>query len=379
MSDGDVRVAIVAVDLLYVGAALRQEVLARLHGALPDQSLFFAASHTHFAPATSTQLPGLGEVDRDYVSFAAERIAKLLDELIACPKRDATIRYCEGRADHSVNRRRPRWRWDSGASTFVRYAAFEPNMKGKRDERLKLLEIRSSLGVECVIWSYCCHPVAYPKRADVTSDYPGAVRKRLRREIRPDIPVVFLQGFAGNLRPREIVSPRGVRGRVRVMLNRHYWSRFSIAEYERWVTTLAQCVCDTLHRPGRTLELDDGCLELARVTEPITNFVDSANGNSGKQLSLHCVSLAPDFRLIGISAEPVVEYGPLVESLFAGTQHLLVGYIDEVFGYLPMGDMLPQGGYEVSGFNESFSLEGRFRPDVEAQTVRALKRLTDAL
>ena len=71
LSDGDVRVAIVAVDLLYVGAALRQDVLDRLHGALPDQSLFFAASHTHFAPATSTQLPGLGEVDRDYVSFAA--------------------------------------------------------------------------------------------------------------------------------------------------------------------------------------------------------------------------------------------------------------------------------------------------------------------
>lgn len=51
-------VVLVTFDLVFVGQELRDGILRRLGAAVTDDSLFLAASHTHFAPATDGRRPG---------------------------------------------------------------------------------------------------------------------------------------------------------------------------------------------------------------------------------------------------------------------------------------------------------------------------------
>jgi len=74
--------------------------------------------------------------------------------------------------------------------------------------------------------------------------------------------------------------------------------------------------------------------------------------------------------MIGLPAEPVAEYVPLITSLLQRRIVIPVGCADHVFGYLPAESMLSEGGYEVEGFVRYFGLSGKFTKGVENRVVR---------
>jgi neutral ceramidase len=78
---------------------------------------------------------------------------------------------------------------------------------------------------------------------------------------------------------------------------------------------------------------------------------------------------------VGVAAEVVTEYGALVEATFDTAITIPVGYIDEVYGYLPTERMLREGGYEASWFLAPFALEGPLNPAIEERCVAALREL----
>jgi hypothetical protein len=45
-----------------------------------------------------------------------------------------------------------------------------------------------------------------------------------------------------------------------------------------------------------------------------------------------------------------------------GRVRLYAGYLGALFGYLPTAAQVPEGGYEVVGFQPLFGLSGRFEP-----------------
>ena len=96
-------------------------------------------------------------------------------------------------------------------------------------------------------------------------------------------------------------------------------------------------------------------------------------GLSGEvsDVTLHWFDLAEDLRVTGISAEVCWEYIDLVRNVFPSQKIWPVGYIDNVFGYLPTQDMLSEGGYEVAGFRKAFGIRGEFVENLE-ETVKKL-------
>ena len=46
----------------------------------------------------------------------------------------------------------------------------------------------------------------------------------------------------------------------------------------------------------------------------------------------------------------------------SGRIRLYAGYLGALFGYLPTAAQIPEGGYEVEGFQPLFGLSGRFEP-----------------
>jgi len=376
LTDGGTRLVLLGVDVLYVGPRIRAELLERLRGVVLPGELLLCASHTHFAPATDPTKPLLGRVDDAYVEELLGRLETLVRRTLAV-QRAATVRYAEGFADHSINRRLLRKFTVDRSGLRFNAMLSAPNPLGPRDERVRVMTIHGpSHEVLAVIWNYACHPVGYPERLMVSADFPGVVRAALRQRYGLRIPVVFLQGFSGDTRPGNSDPRRGLVDRLKAVMRGPRFHGFTADEWRCWATGLATAVLRAVGDATSDGQALPGLVSTGRIEVPIQRFVSDAAPD--RSVSFQVANLGDCVILVAISAEPVVDYVRSVQALFPAYRVVPVGYVDDVFGYLPTREMLAQGGYEVDGFLESLSLRGPLQSDVEAECLRALQGLAAA-
>jgi len=359
---------IVSTDLLYPGETMRAQLIRDLSLSDRSEQLFLCASHTHSAPMTAPSIPHLGIADEEYVHFVATQITALVKS-IEHQGEPCVCTYHVGSADHSVNRRLVRSRLTR--SGFARSSGFGPNPSGERDESVRILQFVKSDGQpSALIWNYACHPTDFPGFLQVSAEYPGIVRSRLRSEL-GDIPVLFLQGFSGDVRPPFSGRSAGIAGFARRVLIGPQFRQPLGREWEKWANSLAESVASFARSSGRTLQIDS--LMLKRVEVPESDF--AAGGNGDKSLVWHLIDCG-GFRIVGINAEPVVKYRRLLEESFSSGEPLLtVGCLDQPVCYLPSDNMIPERGYEVEGFRSLFNFEARFQNRLQDSVIR---RLTEA-
>ena len=266
-------VTIVSVDLLYPGETLRAHLVKNLGLAGKDEELFLCASHTHSAPMTAPSMTRLGVPDAEYVHYVATQITALVKS-IEHEGESCVCTYHEGTADHSMNRRLIRLRLTR--SGLGRSSGLGPNPKGDRDESVRILKFSMPGGKpSAMVWNYACHPTEFPGFLEVSADYPGIVRSRLRSEY-GDVPVLFLQGFSGDVRPPFSGRPPGIAGFVRRVLVGPQFRRPLGREWEEWSNSLAESVASFARSPLRSLETNSLILKRIEVPEHAV-----ASGGSG--------------------------------------------------------------------------------------------------
>lgn len=371
-ADGDDDpVIIVSLDTLYPGP----EVRAAIEGAaeLPTSRVLVAASHTHRAPMTDPHKPLLGHTDPEYMARLTEAIQSgvrsVLDRSSATP---VYVDVAEGRASHSINRRR-NVRLHIGRRVRTNVMTLAPNPSGAVDETVLLATLTTPEGVALAhIWNYACHPVAHPAPGVYSSHYVDHVRRRLRAEQNDhDLPVVFLQGFSGNTRPRASVGHRGVRQLVRRILSGpQFRAAMKPRRYSAWADSLADVVLGLRSRQSR-LDIDE--IITSRLRRPGSEFAQGA-----ADLSFHALRLSPEFVIVGVSAEVVAEYAPWTRALTGARYTMCVGCIDDVFGYVPTKEMIREGGYEAGEFCEAFSLVS-LSPDIDEKTRSGIEQALTGL
>ena len=367
------RIAIISADALFVTGEMRDRILAAAAPALGlnQASLLWAASHTHSAPALDPSKPLLGAVDPGHVELVARKAVTLLSDLARAPRVPARVTYRAGAAEHAINRRR--LGWQLSLHRLPRRGVLRaPDPAGPRDETIHLFRCDDAVGRPlAVLWSYACHPTGFPDARSVSADFPGVVRAGLRAALGAELPVVFLQGCAGDIRPRELAPARTFRRRMAERVVGKLFTPFTFEEYGAWSDSLAQRVVALARDPdaGRALDVVP---RAAHGRVPLDHLLDGAP--AGRSVTLQRIELAGDARIVAISAEPVAEYGLALRSREQGVV-VPVGYSDSVFGYLPSARMLGQHGYEDEGFMPAFGLSGRFRPDVERVALAAFERL----
>jgi hypothetical protein len=354
--DQEQTLVLVTFDLLYVGELLRHKLQEALAPEVQPEQLFLTASHTHFAPATDPTLPQLGSVDEGYVDWVASRVADLVRRLLRARPQPLRVGTGQCPTHLSVNRRLAAWQIRRRFPFLRKSVVMAPNFAGPVERLVRVARI----GPDVVLWCFACHPVILPRMDQVSADFVGFVRAALRRDLGAGTTVLFWQGFSGNIYPSYVRSSATLAGRLRLkLLGRAETVRPSA--WQRWATGLA----DQVVAAAQSIPAQEAVCSLAWRRGEIPWEALMPGCGTGKSFRAHVLDLGEALRIVGVSAEMVVEYLPLFQSLFGPRPLFCVSCLDGVAGYVPTSVMLAEGGYEADGFRSAFGLTGEFHPHPE--------------
>ena len=154
--------------------AIRADIAAAQ--GLPRANVLLAATHTHCGPATQP-LPGLGDVDADYMKRLRSLIVKAAAEAAGVPHEAEFTYALEAIEPLGFNRRKKNF---CGVDPVLKAATFRT-----REGKVHIL-------------NYACHAVVFGRKTHVSADWPGAVVREIEKA---GDKAVFFQGFCGDIDP----------------------------------------------------------------------------------------------------------------------------------------------------------------------------------
>jgi hypothetical protein len=273
-----------------------------------------------------------------------------------------------------------------------------PNPNGPFDEKVWAMKLTpQNGGPPAVVFSYACHAVmvyGYAFAA-ISADYPGATRKLLREALGPKAHAQFVQGFAGDIRPRILADLE--KGRFRPS---------KPEDVDRVARELAGTVLGALKTHGEKLSLDiAGTADrpfLPRDKPPsreryekmraaaladtdkyrlaLSDYwlkrYDAGEGFArGDAWSLGLIRLAGNQWVVHSGGEPCVEWRTKISQWLSPLNIVPWGYSQEANTYLPTESMLAEGGYEVLESNKArASTPAPFAPGIEQAVRESLLR-----
>ena len=295
----------------------------------------------------------------------------------------------QGPLNHSINRRRY-WPFPTLGRTYgfrLTSVSMAPNPDGATDELATVLLLRRVDDGEVigVIWHYTCHPTAVVPDNVISSDYPGTVRRALRKQF-GEIPCVFAQGFCGDIRPnmRRPERTPGFRDRVRrlfrTVLSGPSFQTPTSGEWTRWSDDLAAKVVAIAVTPPAKV-FSPANLAAGSASIPLGEFFKGSAPD--KPLAVRIIQLGHALELVAVSAEVTVEWQGIIDREIPvrdGRTRLYAGYLGALFGYLPTATQIGKGGYEVQGFQPLFGLSGDFDSEkITPAVIDCVKRAFDDL
>ncbi len=375
------RLVIVTLDLLAVPRELRDWMEVETAGRykLPPESLLLNASHTHSGPElrpAKLELYGLGP---DRIQ-QAERYNKVLKEKLSAlvgralsGLSPARLVYSKDSADFAMNRR---LRTKTGYSN-------NPNPDGPTDHDVPLLQVRSDDGkLQAVLFGYACHNTTLSDY-EYCGDYAGFAQEYVE-EAHPGVTAMFSIGCAGDQNPYP---------RRKLELARQHGK--SLAEA---VERALQAEARGVHGPLRAA-IEDVTLEFApppskaelekRAQSPknqaeqrhaavlLKQLAENGTIRTTYPCKVQTIRFGNDLTLVAIAGEVVVDYSLRLKRELTETPLWVMGYANDVFGYLPSVRVLKEGGYEGGEAMNGTSFPGPFAPTVEERVVGEVHKLNE--
>lgn len=364
LENSGVRIALIAFDLLYVGRVLEKAICEYLCNTQQFrlENILLAASHTHFAPSTDPTKPALGIVDDDYLQEVLKLTLETISSVLDQSGERADMEWGQAQTHVGIYRRL-RWPWRVLRERKFGWTVLKaPNPFGPTDPTVRTLTIRSSGGQPlAILWNYACHPVGFPDYACVTPEYPGVVRIHLRQRFNTSIPIIFLQGFCGDIRPR-IFQRINWRSLLTILNRGPRWGVFnSVSKWTEWCSSITSAADSALCN-SKTVVADIDFTCILRTISP-DRFLE--NCDDAPPLTIQAIRLTSNCVLVGVSAEPSVRYALELAKKNSSINWLLAGYCGDVFGYLPTEIQRKEGGYEGNEYLSRICSYGPLRPGLD--------------
>lgn len=397
LSDGEQRVVLVDIDLIYLWDGEAPAVLqavADLTG-LPPAHIRLAYTHTHSGPvngsAWTSWIKHGTELVPAYDQSLPGRIAGVAWAALQALR---PVRLAAGRGQCRIGVNRRFQRPEDGAVIVGR------NWDGPVDPEVLVLRLDDLDGrpVAAVV-NYACHPITVgPDCELITPDYPGAMKRVVEQAT--GATCLFLQGATGDIGPIRGVA-RGGLGEYRrlgAMLgheaSRVWWELEPRRRVERYAGTLesgsplALYEDEFLPDPDATLrvgvrpvdlplkqlpppealaaqaaehaarlkalrETDGSRADILRETMLAKRAAMRADlarrlaGQTHRRVEAQVFAIGEQVALLAVPGEPFVEIGLQVKRNSPFEHTLFSGYANIGWAYIPTASAYPLGGYEV--------------------------------
>ncbi|PWT80821.1 MAG: hypothetical protein C5B57_11630 [Blastocatellia bacterium] len=360
---------LISLDLIGVDrtftAGIRDALAKRL--SMRRDRITLACSHTHSGPAS---LPRLGPVSADPAYLALlERCLIEVAGRAAADRRSATLRIGVADVQENINRRERR----NGRIVL----GVDP--RGTVDHRVWVGRFDASAGSRdapiALIVQYACHATCSAETCNVSSDWPGVMRKTLQRSYERDRvqPVVcFLQGCAGDVTHRI--------GRDR----QHWPDHFGAA------TALEAAIMGRLVAAGAIRAAERAVATAAAKTRVMSQAIAlpfrGKTGSEHTEMQIVRIGPAPPSEMSPVPAatwfvflpgEPLADYGDALTRRFqvrfgAHPNNIVIsGYANDAVGYLCTKRALQDGGYEAADAHKVYHRPAPFGADTLSIIQRA--------
>ena len=387
------RAVWISIDMIgmtwHATSRLRCE-LAAMTG-VPFEAIVVNFSHTHSGPmsgfegyATTERKP---EALEAYENSLLDRTVKMVRQAIE-NMRPVAVRVHRGTSDIGINRRRRNADGRMGMG---------PNPEGYINRDLWVMHLAAEDG-RCVLFNYGCHPVMVYSFAwdGISADFPGVCRKRLVETLGPNTHAQFIQGLAGNIRPRRLADADAFRkatpqdvaatgaqladdvlaamsaGGEELALDLNCVSGFALAPRdEDAILPLAHW--KALAEREAELERNLGAYWVKRLTSgiPPARFLPWAIG---------LIRLTENHTIAWLGNEVVAEWLPLLRTYLNDANLIAWGYCQDGRNYMPTDALIPEGGYEVDRANHYTKAgPGPFRIGINAVAKKTFLELAQRL
>jgi hypothetical protein len=339
-------------------------------------------SHTHSGPYMIRDLmAGVGPAPQIEIDYFKMLEQKIISATRAAAKSMAPVKVeiFNGTSQIAINRRGKNKKGDT---------AMLPSAKNPYDEKLWVMKLTPENGsAPAVIFSYACHPVLVYgfNFSAISADFPGVARNVLREKLGQKVHAQFVQGLAGDVRPRIVADLKNNRFRASTP-----------ADLKKAGTDLANDILSTLKSSGETLALNiaadadrpflprdkpparetyekmhvDAVAKTNKFLTAVSDYwlscYDSGFGFAkGDAWPVGLIRLANSQWICYFAGEPCVEWRMKLSQWLPGKNFVPFGYCQEGISYFPTEEMLPEGGYEVLDSNRArISTPAPFAPGI---------------
>tara|TARA_B100001123_G_scaffold427217_1_gene542448 strand:- start:969 stop:2351 length:1383 start_codon:yes stop_codon:yes gene_type:complete len=381
LEDGqDNRTLWISVDVVSMDQTATYRLRQDLAGIVnvPFEAIVINCSHTHSGPMCgyegySTLRPKPKELQA-YESDVHRKILKMAVEA-QDQLQPVDIKLYRGESDIGINRRRRQASGDMGMG---------PNPGGTCNPDLWILEAKAAAGETAIIFNYGCHPVlVYGYAWDgISPDWPGVCRAKLKEELGEDTHAQFIQGLAGNVRPRVVADleegkfrkptpddplSAGARlaGHIAGVLSGEGDSvdldlkaaaggflgpkdQGKIPPLSHWQSLNPEGARDPL-RSGSAASENELSRELgAYWTDRLESGIPPA---LSAPIEIGIIQLSYNHKIAWMAGEVLAEWMTHVRGWLNDPDLIVWGYCQDGRGYLPTEEMLHEGGYEVDRAN----------------------------
>ncbi len=357
-------IALVSADLLWWGDDVVERVKKALPPTLHPDRLVLHATHTHSGPQTAGYMtPALGRPDPDYLDFLIHQTVASIERALDL-RVPVRARRGEARSSAGVDRRWARGRGELPPSPI--------------DDRLTYTEFVDAHRRPVAAWvHFACHPVLHHGNA-VTSDLAGALSTALEATLAPV--ALYLQGCCGDVNPARYDDEGSFHHGGQDLIDDFASGLLASSRQAHAAAADAGDPAVALHRANLDLPLapaptPDEVPPDAPAYLRQWSALMMQRPRTVATLRLHRIDLTTGLQLLGLSGEPVSEYGRFVSDITSG-RALALGYTGGMTTYLTTAEQIGQGGYEPCQAPWYFGMPAALATDAEATIKDAITALT---
>ncbi|AKD55451.1 neutral/alkaline non-lysosomal ceramidase N-terminal domain-containing protein [Spirosoma radiotolerans] len=372
------QAVLVTTDMLGFPKAMSDRIRERLNSrfGLSKAQIILNSSHTHSGPVLDNALQDIypldaaeqAKIDR-YSRWLEAQIVTLVGQALQ-KLEPAEVFSQNGVTRFQVNRRNNK----EGALLE------QTELKGPNDYAVPVIKITDTRGkLKSIVFGYACHPTVLDLY-QWSGDYAGFAQLELEKA-HPGVTALFFQGAAGDQNP----LPRRT-----IPLARQYGRELAAAVdrvLDEPMRTLSSQIRTAYSEIQLPLSVPPSEAELTKTIQENEGYLKRwatrllAEKKKGKAFISHYAYPVQVWQLgnqsiLSFGGELVIQYALDCKKRF-GQDIFVIGYSNDVMGYIPSATILQEGGYEGASSQMVYGLPSTWAPDVPNLINQEINRLAD--